>query len=148
MFTTVLLSTLTVGILDLVAACVFMRTQRISPIRVVQMIASGVLGDRAFQETTVSVPLGVTLHFVIAAALSLFYAVIAQHLPLLLWRPAIAGVLYGLAVHCLMAFIVVPSSRAPRRPFALKRLLVQAVIHIVCVGLPIAEISAHRLARG
>jgi uncharacterized membrane protein YagU involved in acid resistance len=50
----------------------------------------------------------------------------------------IAGALYGIAVYCVMFYIVLPLSRRPKRPFNLKFALTQLVIHIVIIGWSIA----------
>ena len=49
-----------------------------------------------------------------------------------------AGVLYGAIVHCAMQFIVLPLSRFPVGPFTAQNFITQLVIHMFCVGLPIA----------
>jgi hypothetical protein len=55
------------------------------------------------------------------------------------------GVLYGVAVYFFMNRIVVPLSAARKYPFSFKMMVIGVVIHIFCVGLPIA-LSVRRFA--
>jgi hypothetical protein len=48
------------------------------------------------------------------------------------------GTLYGVAVYFFMQRVVLPMSRATRRPFSWEMMWIGVVIHIVCVGMPIA----------
>ncbi len=50
----------------------------------------------------------------------------------------ISGVLYGPAVYFFMQYVVIPLSAFTRRPFSLRLMVSGVVIHIICVGLPIA----------
>jgi hypothetical protein len=49
-----------------------------------------------------------------------------------------SGVFYGVAVYFFMNRVVVPLSGAIKYPFSSQLLVVGVVIHIFCVGLPIA----------
>jgi hypothetical protein len=51
-------------------------------------------------------------------------------------------------VHLVMSRVVMPLSGAPKRPFTWKGWLLQLVIHITCVGLPIALLQSSRLMSG
>jgi hypothetical protein len=130
------------GVLDLTATSTLVKTQGIALQRLLQIIASGVLGPSAFQKGTKAATLGFCLHFFIAfSAASLYYAVSRRiAFP---WSPFISGVFYGTAVHLVMSRVVVPLSRAPKREFSIKSFLTQWIIHIVCVGLPIALTVDH-----
>ena len=48
------------------------------------------------------------------------------------------GILYGVFVHLAMSQVIVPMSRLGRAPFNLKGFITMTLIHMVCVGLPIA----------
>jgi hypothetical protein len=48
------------------------------------------------------------------------------------------GALYGIGVYFFMNRIVVPLSAAAKFPFSVKMMVIGVVIHIFCVGLPIA----------
>ena len=80
--------------------------------------------------------LGIAAVFVLAAARLLALR--------RLWFPA--GVAFGVAVWLAMAFIVVPLSASTLSPPAsLTAAMKPIVIHILCVGLPIAWITRRML---
>ncbi len=134
----ILAATLACGILDATAATLQAATLKIKPQRVWQTVASGLLGPRAFEAGASTAILGLALHFLIALIISTIYVLAAQRLPFLLDHVLIAGALYGIAVYCVMFYIVLPLSRRPKRPFNLKFALTQLVIHIVIIGWSIA----------
>lgn len=65
--------------------------------------------------------------------------------PLLARTPLLCGPLYGIAVYLFMTFVVVPLSAVPKRPFSPGLAVVILLVHVVCVGLPIA-FAVHREA--
>jgi hypothetical protein len=131
------------GILDLTAAFITGAQQGRSPVRISQSIASGLLGAEAFQGGLPIAALGVLLHFVIAFGAAAVYVMASRRLRVLLERPVLFGVLYGITVYVVMTFVVVPLSAAPFRlgqtPSGLATGL---AVHIVCIGLPIALITS------
>jgi hypothetical protein len=139
---------LAAGVLDILAA--FGLRAAVSgsaaPVRVLQGIASGMLGPAAFQGGAATAALGLGLHFLIAfGAAATFYAA-SRFLPVLERRPVASGLAYGVAVYLFMNQVVVPLSRAAGRtpPWRITAALV--VIHMLFVGLPIA-LAVHRAAR-
>jgi len=131
------------GTLDITATSLLVRTQGIPLGRLLQGIASGALGASAFKGGKKTAAAGLLFHFAIAfAAATAFYA-FSRKLPILLDHPFFSGVFYGIAVHLFMSRIVVPLSAAPKREFSAKAFLIQLIIHIFCVGLPIALIVSH-----
>jgi hypothetical protein len=136
------------GVLDITAACVSAFLQNgVPPVRVLQFVASGLLGREAFQGGAATAALGLLLHFVIAfGAAAVFYAA-SRRLPVLVQQAVPAGVAYGVAVWAFMRFVVVPLSLVRQQPFRLRGAWVQIVIHMVCVGLPIALAVRHHTRR-
>jgi hypothetical protein len=59
-------------------------------------------------------------------------------MPVLVQRFVLSGELYGIAVYFFMNRVVVSLSNARKYPFSFKMMLIGVVIHIFCVGLPIA----------
>ena len=126
------------GIMDITAAFVVYGSLGLKPIPLLQGIAAGLLGPRSFQGGLATACLGLVCHFVIAfSAAAAFYAASRQLLFLRLHAIA-SGVLYGIAVYFFMNRIVVPLSGATKFPFSFKMMVIGVVIHIFCVGLPIA----------
>jgi len=60
----------------------------------------------------------------------------SRRLRVLSSRPARSGMAYGATVYVIMNLVVVPLSAVPKRPFAFD--VVILVVHMICVGLPIA----------
>jgi hypothetical protein len=78
----------------------------------------------------------------IAFTAAFIYYASSRKLAILIDHPRLSGVLYGAAVHLVMNRIVLPLSAAAIS-FSAKAFLTQLVIHIVCVGLPIALVVSH-----
>ena len=126
------------GTLDIAAALVVYGSMGAQPIRLLQGIAAGLLGLQAFQGGAPTAALGLFLHFVIAYGAATVFYLASRGLRFLLHQFALSGLLYGIAVYFFMNRIVVPLSSAHKYPFSLKMMLIGVVIHIFCVGLPIA----------
>ena len=134
---TIVFAGLVCGTLDITAAFVTWAPQGISPARILKGIASGLLGPSAFKSGTGIAALGLALHFLIAlSAASVFYAA-SRKLPIMIRRPILSGVLYGVAVYVVMYWIVVPLSRF-HPGHSLKTSIIAIVTHMICVGLPIS----------
>jgi hypothetical protein len=99
------------GLLDITAAFVTWAPQGVPPVRILQGIASGLLGPQAFKEGMATALLGGTLHFLIAlSAAAVFYAA-SRKIDFMTRRPILSGVLYGVCVYLVMYWIVMPLSR-------------------------------------
>jgi hypothetical protein len=132
------LGTLTVGVLDAIDAIVFFGVRGATPTRVLQSIASGLLGRAAFSGGAATAALGAVLHFFIAFVIVATYYLASRRFPFLTRNVLITGPLYGLIVYGVMTLIVVPLSAAggglPSMPVLVNGLL----IHAFGVGLPSA----------
>lgn len=115
------------------------------PVRLLQGIASGLLGPSAFSGGMHAALLGFFLEFVIATGAAAVYVLAGRSMRFLTRRPWIAGPLYGIAVYWFMQLVVLPLSRYAHRPSSLRITLIGIAIHMVCVGLPIA-LTARRFA--
>ena len=115
------------------------------PIPLLQGIAAGLLGPRAFNGGLATTALGLLCHFVIAFSAATVYYVISRVFSLVLQYGIAAGALYGVIVYFFMNRVVVPLSAARKSPFSLKMMIIGITIHIFCVGLPIA-IMARRFS--
>ncbi|HZS05528.1 MAG TPA: hypothetical protein VFD58_11880 [Blastocatellia bacterium] len=135
---TILFGGLTVGVLDGLAATIIASLRGTSPGRVFQYIASGLLGPDSFNHGSWTVLLGVLLHFLIASIVATIYYFASLRLPILIRQAVVWGALYGIAVQLVMSRIVIPLSAAQALPFSLTGFLRSIVVHIFCVGLPVA----------
>jgi len=133
------------GLLDIVAAFIVYGLRGASPVRILQSISSGLLGVAAFQGGMGTAALGLALHFCIAGVAAWVYYLGSVRILQLARRPMVFGPLYGIVVYLFMNFVVVPVSAVPKRPFSPSLAAVILLVHIVCVGLPIALV-VHRQA--
>jgi uncharacterized membrane protein YagU involved in acid resistance len=135
------LACLVAGTLDIVDALIFYGLRGISPIRILQGIASGVLGRAAFTQGTRSVLLGLLLHFFIATTWATIYICASRRLPLSR-RPILWGSLYGIVVYLVMNYAVVPLSKIGPRPTPPLIPLINGVAALILfIGIPTALIA-------
>jgi hypothetical protein len=138
----VLLGTLAVGVLDILDAFLFFGFQGVPPIRILQSIASGLLGRDAYGGGLPTAALGAFLHFFIAFAVVATYFLASRRWPGLARRPLLYGPLYGLLVYAVMNLVVIPLSAAAFGPPDAKGLANGLLIHALGVGLPSAWFAA------
>jgi hypothetical protein len=143
----IFLGGLIAGTLDLTAACVYswMRAS-VSPIRVFQFIASGVLGTDSFTGGAKTAILGVALHFLIATGATAVFYFASRAWFFLIEHPIVAGLLYGIPVYAFMNFVVLPLSQIQQRSQPMSARIINLAILMFCIGLPIALI-VRRYAR-
>jgi uncharacterized membrane protein YagU involved in acid resistance len=131
------------GALDLTGACVvsYLRAG-VKPERVMQSVASGLLGAAAYSGAAKTAVLGVVLHFLIATIWTVVFYVASRKLRFLLEQPILWGLVYGVIVWVFMNFVVLPLSAFPpsRTPPTLTGRLIGLLIIMFCIGLPIAFI--------
>jgi hypothetical protein len=105
--------------------------------RLMQFIASGLLGKQAFQGGLPVAALGLGLHFFIAFSLVTVFYFASHRLTFLKQHPIPAGIVYGAIVFAVMNLIVLPLSAATPR-HSLSGDLIQIAIHMFVIGLPTA----------
>ena len=131
------------GALDITAACLtaWFRAS-VTPVRVLQSVASGLLGSAAYSGGTKAAALGLALHFLIATIWTIIFYVASRKLRFLIVRPEVWGLIYGVVVYAIMNFVVIPLSQVPpaRTPPTLTSRAIGLVIIMFCIGLPIALI--------
>jgi len=101
------------GTLDIADALIFSHFRGVGPGRVFHYIASGLIGMRSFQLGARSVILGLLLHYTIALAWTAIFYAASRKFVILLRRPVMSGLVYGLAVYLFMNLIVLPLSGVP-----------------------------------
>lgn len=139
------------GVLDLTAAMVQHGMRGVSPVRILQSIAAGLLGKAAYGGGAGSAALGAALHFLIAFTAAAVFYVVSRRAAWLVRHAVPAGLLYGAVVHCVMQFGVLPLSNFPMGRFNSRAFGIGLAIHMLFVGLPIALVvrsfSMKRVAR-
>lgn len=128
------------GTLDITAAFITSALRGGTPLRLLRFIAGGLLGPAAFQGGLGTAALGLALHFMIATTWATVYYAASRKLTVLVRRPILCGLLYGLVVWCVMNLVVLPLSALPKPTFTLSGVLIGATILMFCIGLPIALI--------
>ena len=138
--------TLIVGTADILDAFIFFGLRGIRPVRILQGIASGILGRDAFSGGAATAALGALLHYFIAFVIVWVFLAASRRLPDLARRPWLYGPLYGLVVYAVMNYVVIPLSLVTTRPRPLAVLANGLLIHMLGVGLPTALIARARRA--
>jgi hypothetical protein len=136
------------GVLDISAACInaYIATG-FAPRHVLQGVAGGLLGRSTFQGGLTTAALGLAMHFMMALSVAtIFYALIQRFpLPERLLGVVAVGMSYGAAVFVVNNFLTAPFFSWVRNLYLHTPVLFkppmglsQLVIHMFCVGLPIA----------
>jgi hypothetical protein len=112
----------------------------VGPVRVLHFVASGLIGATAFNGGAKTAILGLALHFLIATVAAVVFYIASRYLLVLIERPIIFGLLYGIAVYLFMNFVVLPLSAIPHRPITLSGFIIGILTIMFCIGLPIALI--------
>lgn len=134
------------GVLDLLAAFLTGALAGVAPARILESIASGLLGAAAYQAGTPAAVLGTVLHFAIMLVISAAFAATALRAPVLVRHPLRSGAAYGLLVYLVMQYLVLPLSAYPHPVAGSPAVILRGmVIHVLCVGLPIVLITRHCL---
>jgi hypothetical protein len=107
-------------------------------VRTFEGIAGGILGPATFQKGAGAALLGVGLHFVVAFGAAAVYHFASRYIPFLIDRALLAGVIYGVAIHLFMQFVVIPLSAIGPRPLVVRNFVAVLIAHIVVVGPSIA----------
>jgi hypothetical protein len=137
----ILIGGLAAGVLDITAAFLNSGLRGRSPMWVLQSISSGLLGGASFNGGLITAALGVALHFFIAFVACAVYVALSLKFSVLAQRVIVCGVVYGIAVYLFMYGVVLPLTfnRSFFQP--LSAVVISLLIHISCVGLPIAVVT-------
>jgi hypothetical protein len=139
---TILYGALAVGVLDGLFALIFYGLiLGGKPTRIFQSVAAGLLGAASFAGGTRTFLLGVLLHFVVAACIAAVYYAASLTLPVLIRRPVVCGLVYGMVAYLVMNHVVIPLSAVGSRPFSFRLFLPAFVGHAFLVGLPVALLA-------
>jgi hypothetical protein len=139
----ILIGGIIAGVLDITYACVHSYLRRgTRPIVILQSVASGALGQSAYQGGIKTAALGLAFHFLIALIAAAVYYLASRVFRALVTRPVVCGILYGICVYLVMNCIVLQLSaiHATRYPwhYPTSVLIGGLLIHMFGIGLPIA----------
>lgn len=142
-FYSILLGGLIAGVLDITYAIIFSYARRgTSPVRLLQSVASGALGQSAYDHGAKAAALGLAFHFMIALIAAAVYFLASRMLRIMIARPFLCGVIYGVCVYLVMNCIVlrVSAIHATTWPWSYPTsvLIGGLLIHMFGIGLPVA----------
>ena len=137
---------LVAGVLDITDAFLAYGVLGVSPVRIMQSIASGLLGLSAYAGGAPTAALGLLLHFVIAFGAATAYSLASLKLKALLLHPVRYGLAFGVGVYLFMNYLVLPLSAFKKGSGFSLPLFVNGVLAVVLlVGLPIGLLAARFL---
>lgn len=138
-FSAILIGGTIAGALDITYAIGFSAMHGVPPMRILQSVASGLLGKPAFEGGVPTAILGLALHFFIAFSWAAIFYLASRVIPALTRHAVIAGVFYGFLIYAVMNLVVLPLSAYPRKvTFPLLVLVTGLLVHMFCIGLPIS----------
>src|ERR1044072_9813859 len=104
----VLAGGLVAGTFDITYACSYWAIKAgLSPARIFQSVARGLLGAASFRGGARTAALGLLLHYFIATTMSFVYYFAALKWAALYKYPFRCGVVYGLGLYLVMTYVVV-----------------------------------------
>ena len=107
-------------------------------ISVLQYVASGAMGNAAFEGGPATALLGLVLDFIMTTIMACVFFLSADRIPLLRQHVIPGSLLYGFGVFIVMNFIVLPLSAAPTLPAPPMWLFIEIILeHILLIGLPL-----------
>lgn len=128
------------GILDISSAFILSYPKGVSPIRVLQGVAAGLVGrESAINGGLATAGMGLAIHFFIAFVVATLFYVASRKLVFLTRHPVISGLLYGVIVYGFMYWIVMPLAYPVVHP-SVSRDVTAVCVHMFLIGLPIALI--------
>jgi hypothetical protein len=144
----VLLGGSVAGTLDILFAISFAAYNGVAPVRLLQTIASGLLGASAFAGGVPVAVLGLVLHFGLSFSWATMFLGLALLAPSLIRHPFVAALGLGIAVFLAMRLVVLPLSAFPY-PITFKPLAttLDLLSHTLLFGLPIVVAVRKRLIR-
>jgi len=133
------------GVLDILAAIATSWLKGVAPLRLLQAVASGLLGSDAYAGGPATGGLGLGLHFLIMLIFALFFFLAVAKWRLLQRRSTGAALLYSVAIYLLMQYVVLPLSAFPHPVAAtVTAITIGLVTHLLCVGVPFAVVARWR----
>lgn len=131
------------GTLDITAAFINSALHGRSPLWVLQLISSGLLGPKSYQGGFATAALGMGIHFLIATVACACYYAASRKISILSQHFIVCGLLYGVPVYAFMNLVVLPLAFPSRPAPPLSVVVTQLLILMFCIGLPISVTVRH-----
>jgi hypothetical protein len=139
---TIALCVLIAGTLDITDALVFYGLRGVPASRLLQNIASGLLGPSAFKGGITTALVGLLIHYTITLCWATLFVLAARRIAALRQHAVISGLIYGLLIYGVMNYIVLPMTRVASHRHPTGIALINAVAALLfCMGLPISLIN-------
>jgi hypothetical protein len=128
------------GTLDILAAIIVYGfiLSKAPVVAILQSIASGVYGPKAFAGGLGMAIQGLVFHYIIAIIFAALFYLLIRALPFVTRFRVITGLLYGMIVWLIMNLLVLPASGVTPRPFSVRGMIEGMLILMFFVGLPIS----------
>ncbi len=112
-------------------------------------VASGPFGEGVNSGGVATALAGLAVHFAIMTVMVAIFVTGARRLPFVTAHPLIAGIAHGVALYLFMYWVVLPLRWPDNFPSLKLRTVASALFaHIVCVGIPMALITARGAGPG
>ncbi len=137
------------AVLDIVFAISFAAFNGVGPVRLLQTVASGLLGMAAFAGGWPTAALGLVLHFGMSYLWAALFVIVASRFAPATYRPLVYGAAFGIGVLVVMRLVVLPLSAFPRPvTFAPVATILDLLSHMFLFGVPIASAARRVLVPG
>ena len=136
------------GTLDILFAITFAMVNGRTATWLLQTVATGILGEAAYEGGAQAAILGLAAHFALSIGWAALFVATAARQPRILGRPFVTAAIFGLVVFLVMRLVVLPLSAFPY-PVTIfsKAAGFDLLSHIFLFGLPIVFTAARALAR-
>lgn len=133
--------------LDILFAISFAAYGGMSPTRLLQTVASGLMGKAAYNGGVLAAAIGLIAHFIMSFQFAAVFVIVSRRIRFLIDYPYFSGLFFGVAVFAFMRLVVLPLSAFPH-PISFKPLatVLDLLSHAFLFGLPIA-LATRRFAR-
>jgi uncharacterized membrane protein YagU involved in acid resistance len=134
--------------LDIVYAIVYSWIRaRIPPTTILQSVASGLIGQPAYEGGAATAALGLFCHYAMAFFIASIFWLASRRLEFLTRNAVASGLAFGVCVYLVMNFVVIPLSAFPTAmTYTPVRVTINVAAHMILFGLPIALVT--RFASG
>jgi len=127
------------GALDILFAITFAFANGVAPMRLLQSVASGLLGRASYSGGLATAALGLGLHFLMSFLFAGAYLLASRRVPWLNGHALLAGAAFGIGVFFFMRGVVLPLSAFPHQlSFTGLAAAMDLLSHIILFGTPIA----------
>ena len=132
---------------DLAFAFLFYGPAGATPIRILQGIASGVLGQGSFQMGLASAALGAFFHFFISVCAAFVFFLVSTKFSFLTRRWLISALIFGVLMFLTMRLVVVPLSAVKAGHMKIASIIGELCSHMFLFGVPIAYAASRAALR-